>query len=328
MAMFEGAVAATYVGTLAELCQRWNVQAAELLEGSGLRPELLTEPGLCVDWQTMGYLYKRARRLTGEPALSLHLAVQLTPTTHGYLGFALLTSATLRDAFELMVKYIGSRSRGLCMSFRVEGDAAVVVVESTCGLPLSSFFLESSLVSICCALDDLCGSPVPSEVWMTSPEPVYVAGMRELLPCVLRYGMPTSACRFPASFLDVPLNLANSSSLELALAQCERELAAMAPGPLVSRVRAILQESLEQLPNVDRVAARCHLSTRSLKRKLAEQGATFSELLAEVRRDAATALLADPTLTLDDVAHRVGYTEASSFCRAFKGWTGRSPRAV
>ncbi len=80
------------------------------------------------------------------------------------------------------------------------------------------------------------------------------------------------------------------------------------------------------MPDLETVARRCCMSARSLKRKLAEQGLGFSELVAEMRRNEATLLLAEGRLSIEQIAERLGYRDPANFTRAFKAWTGRTPR--
>lgn len=329
MAHEEPTLAVTYLGPLLELCERRNVGAAALLAGTGLSLQDVNDTQRRVPWSFVYKIYQHAVQLTGEPALSFLLGQRLRVTTHGFLGYALMTSATVSDAAELMAKYVAARSDGLRLNCRVEHETAWVSIESTCGLRLSRFFLESTLVSMSYSLMDLCGFPAATEIWVEHEEPDYYAALADRLPCRIRYGMPANQCRCPASVMGMHPILANPAALELAVAQCERELARQVSSPLVKRVRDILHEHIEDMPDAAEVARRCHLSTRSLKRKLAEQGASYSELLVEVRREVALALLrGKESLTVDEVARRVGYTEASSFCRAFKSWTGKSPGQI
>jgi AraC-like DNA-binding protein len=70
------------------------------------------------------------------------------------------------------------------------------------------------------------------------------------------------------------------------------------------------------------------VDARTLRRQLLAEGTSFRELADEVHEMLATELLTMGALTVEEVAHRLGYAEASSFSRAYKRWTGNSPGAV
>jgi len=78
---------------------------------------------------------------------------------------------------------------------------------------------------------------------------------------------------------------------------------------------------------LDQVAERMHVSVRTLKRRLAEHDTSYSALLDEARRDRATHLLRAGELGVDEIGARLGYSDPANFARAFRRWTGISPRA-
>ena len=81
------------------------------------------------------------------------------------------------------------------------------------------------------------------------------------------------------------------------------------------------------MPSLEAVSATLALTPQTLRRRLRDEGHGFQEIKDELRRDAAIALLAQPELTLLDIAMRVGFSDASTFHRAFKAWTGLAPGA-
>lgn len=108
--------------------------------------------------------------------------------------------------------------------------------------------------------------------------------------------------------------------------QCEAELARLGYAEsIVERVRNLLICGDGGYPSVDDVARELHVSARTLKRKLAEYGATYSTLLDEIRLRDALRLLEGTRLPVDEIAARVGYTDRANFTRAFKRWTGVAP---
>jgi AraC-like DNA-binding protein len=92
-------------------------------------------------------------------------------------------------------------------------------------------------------------------------------------------------------------------------------------------VRAVLASADDGYPDLDAVALRLSMSSRTLKRRLGEQGFGFRKLLDEVRLRDSVRLLRDTSLSVEQVALRVGYTAPGNFIRAFRGWTGTTPSA-
>jgi AraC-like DNA-binding protein len=138
---------------------------------------------------------------------------------------------------------------------------------------------------------------------------------------------------FDAAILDLPVVTSDPAAMELARVQLDRELAVQAEaateaGTLLGAVRrAIVGRSGDDLRALDEVARKLHVSTRTLKRRLAEQGSSFSAIVDEVRRQRALLLLEDRRLAVEEVAARLGYSDAANFTRAFRRWTGKTPVA-
>jgi AraC-like DNA-binding protein len=93
-----------------------------------------------------------------------------------------------------------------------------------------------------------------------------------------------------------------------------------------ARVRARLLERPDVKPTMAMVASDLHLEERTLRRHLGAEGTSFSELLDEVHETLATQLLALPSMTVEEVARRLGYADGPTFSHAFRRWTGASPR--
>lgn len=328
VALHQPAIPITYARLLVELCARWHVAPEELVAGTALARSPAPPSDTRLSPLEFNAIVDQALRLTGEPALGYHFGLHLKLSAHGFLGYAVMTSATLGEAVQLVEKYFTTRSGALRLSFFVEDETAVVQVDSTVDIaPPFAFPFESLLVGLCHAGAYITGLPaMDAEIRINFKEPAYYARCASLLPCPIRYGQPHHQLRFPAALLASPLVMADATASELAREQCERELAALSTQPLVSRVRALLGEDLANMPDLDSVASRCCMSSRSLKRKLAEHGVSFSELVAAIRREEAQLLLAEGRLSVEQIAARLGYRDPANFTRAFKAWTGETPR--
>ncbi|MFO1274337.1 MAG: AraC family transcriptional regulator ligand-binding domain-containing protein [Rubrivivax sp.] len=143
----------------------------------------------------------------------------------------------------------------------------------------------------------------------------------------IRWGQPHIGFSFDARWLALPV-VQNAQSL--------REFLAAAPANLIvkyrdgastsERIRRLLQRHLGgEMPSLEALAAQLGSTPQTLRRRLRAEGRGFQALKDDLRRDAAIELLARPELTLIEVGHRLGFSEASTFHRAFKHWTGVAP---
>jgi AraC-like DNA-binding protein len=107
----------------------------------------------------------------------------------------------------------------------------------------------------------------------------------------------------------------------------DAQLAGDARGAWIEEVRRAMADALSHGdPNVRAIGRRLGLSPRTLQRRLGESQASFQGLLAEVRRDLAEQYLRRPDLSIGEVGFLLGYADLSSFHRAFRRWSGNTPR--
>jgi AraC-like DNA-binding protein len=131
---------------------------------------------------------------------------------------------------------------------------------------------------------------------------------------------------FAAELLDNPLPRANPQLVSACEQQCQALLARHQwHQGLAGRVRQLLLQSPGQIADMERVAGHLHLSSRTLRRRLIEEGTSFRTLQDEVRQALAEELLAAGGLSLEEIAERLGYGELSNFIHAFKRWKGTTP---
>lgn len=317
-----------YMRELVELAARWDVPAEVLLDGLPVTLRELGAPATRVPLPVCEAIASRALALTNEPALPLYLGLQMRVSSHGFLGFAAMTASTVREAIELAARYASTRTTAIGIALYVEGDRASLVIEERADLGQMREPLVLGLVAGLWQLGQaLTGKPLDGSAECAFPEPPLGAIRSSPLASRIAFDCPANRLVFSAAVLDTPLVSADPVAMELARTQCERELAAIADGSFVGRVRAAIAAQVERAPAVPAIARALHVSTRTLKRRLAEQGTTFSAILDDVRRQRALLLIADRGLSVGEVAARVGYRELPSFTRAFRKWTGMTPVA-
>lgn len=318
---------------LAEVSARFGVAPEVLFRGSGLDAKALAEPAAKLAVSDMIALVERARDLTGEPGLGFHVGLQMRIASHGYLGLAAMTASTVRDALAIAIRFAPTRTNALSLRLDTEGDEArLVLVEHVDLGPARDpfvFALLSGIWTIGNALTGLelanHGPSGAASADVTFPEPPYFARFRAIAPPV-RFEEETTCLRFARAILDRPLVTGDPAASRLTLEQCEKELEALAPRAS-SRVRALLPSPDGGFRSLDEVARAMHVSARTLKRRLADEGTSFSALLERARRARAEELLRSPRRTLDEIASELGYGDVASFSRAFRRWTGSAPGA-
>ncbi len=324
------AVPIVYASLILTLASQRGADRESLLDGLNIPETMWATPDARLSLLKAGQLLYRGLKL--DPALGYEIGLNSNLTTHGFIGYGMLSNPTARQAIEFGAKFLQLRLPNLSLRLLTEQDQAVVEVSETISLGfVRQGMFDLFLVGIARIAEQMRLSAVDVrdniEMWFDYPEPPYYADYRERLPRA-RFGMRANQLRFPARYLDLSLHAADPVTTQLVTQQCERELALLGySGDLAGRVRAVLSGGQAGYPDLAAVAGQLHMSTRTLKRKLQHCGLSFQKLLDDSRKRDSMRLLEDPALSVEQIAVRVGYSDPANFTRAFRKWTGASPSA-
>jgi AraC-like DNA-binding protein len=325
------AVPVGYAQLILDVAATHDVAGDELLAAAEVPDELLGDPnGRLTAWQA-GSLLLHAMQMSGEPAIGYEIGLHSSLTSHGLMGYGLISVSTVREAIELGERFLPLRLPMVSMRLSVDGATGVIEVVETAPVgALRQCLIDLFLVGLsrmAPTLTDRKSRPEDMELWFDSAEPDYYTRFKDRLP-VMRFDMGANQARFPSSDLDLPLETANHITASMVEEQCRRELEQLGLGSdLVAQVRAALRDPGDGFPDLETVAERLHMSGRTFKRKLQEHGTGFRELVEAVRRAEAIRLLNTTGLSVAQIARRLGYADASSFTRAFHKWTSTTPGA-
>lgn len=323
-------ITAAYPRILLALLEERGLNGQSLLRDVGLDATTLASAEGRVSPRQYARLAAAALELSGDDDLGLQLALRTPPTAHGNLGVAMMSSASLGEAMQLALRFMPLLQNNLLVQLQIDGGWVTLSLAS--GVPLSApvhrFFSEAMLFGLYRSATWMLGRQSLSgcELHFDFPSPKPLpAG----LP-ICRYDQPACQIRFPVEWLALPLPMADQIARARAIEHCKVE-AALYGTPatdLCSRVRLELERSPQRPPSLTQVAARLHLSDRSLKRHLQMAGTSFRLLLTEVRRRQARRLIEQGELPLHRIAGQLGYQDPSNFTRAFKRWMGETPSAL
>jgi AraC-like DNA-binding protein len=324
----EPSIPAVHALHLLELAHRWNVTPDAVLAGTELRERDFRDPAKRLPIRELVTLVERARELTGEPGLGLYFGLRMQVVSHGFLGFAAMTAATLGDALEIAVRFIPTLTTAFSLELEKNGEkTALVLVERADLGAARDAVLLSLLVGIWRIGCSLTGRELKGRAELAVLEPAYFGRFRAVAPN-LTFGRPRNRLVFDASVLAQPVVSADPAALELAREQCERALSMLGfEGRIAGRVRAAMSNADGGFRGIDEVASSLKLSERTLKRRLKLESTTYSTILDEARLARAQTLLREERRTLEEIAEALGYSNVANLTRAFRRWTGTTPAA-
>ncbi|SFA93256.1 Helix-turn-helix domain-containing protein [Amycolatopsis marina] len=314
---------------MSEFAREREVPVAELLRGSGLREADLRDPELQVDArQELGVVRALVAALGDDNAIAAELGRRYHVTTFGIFGFACISSPTLRDAMVFALRYLDLSFTFSIPHVTVDGAQVTLTLHNE-RVPedVAGFLVLRDLAAIHTMMRDLLPAISLLGVELRGPRPAGVDLYLEVFGIEPSFESGVVTLTFDVAYLDRALPQANQHTVAMCMAQCAEMVARRrARTGIAHEVRERLLRTGPQT-GMDQLARELTMSPRTLRRRLTEAGTSYRTLVDEVRQTLAEELLATGALSVEEVAVRLGYAEASSFIYAFRRWKGMTPSA-
>jgi AraC-like DNA-binding protein len=316
------------VQLLVSLGAERGVLASDCLRGSAIAVDSLEDPFFEVEAsQELTVVRNLLHHLAHVPGIGLEAGRRYRLTGYGILGYALLSSGSLRSAIDFAVRYLDlTFAFNRYQTEKLAEGLRIVLDDRDVPEDCRQFLVERDAAATVALSRQLLLKPFPlHRATFRFERPSYAARFKEFFLGPVFFGGPVHEMVISNEWVDQPLPQADERTARLCEEQC-RELLDR------RRVRARMSERVRQhllrprgAAQMEGLAAELGMAPRTLHRHLAAEGTSFRQLLDEVRQALAEEMLAH-RMTVDEVAERLGYSEASSFAHAFKRWKGISPR--
>ncbi len=327
------AVPARNAKLLLERCLSAGFDAQDLLCHSGIDGAVLAVPGARISYQNIIKILINIKRLKIDSRIFMVSEERFSIASYGMLGYAMMSSDTLRQALHIALKYY--RTSGPVCNFSFDFSAGdkknEVLIQAddvfNLGDALLPLVIEDLFTGFPPLLKLLVGRTLaPIRVEFSYPEPAYVADYQLRFCCPLVFEAPTNRFVLNNRYLDLPLVQADSDAALMFEESCRTLLKEIeSDDSLANRIRKNLLSSPGNLISADEMAHNLNMGTRTLRRRLAVENSSYQQLLDEVRGRIAIDYLKTTNLSSQEIAELLGYTEATNFRRAFIRWTGCSP---
>lgn len=319
-----------FVHAILRAYERYRADPSRVLREAQITPALLEDPDARITARQMEALSEGAMKQLDDEALGW-FSRRLPWGSLGMLCRASLTSPDLGVALRRWFRHHLLLAGDLELRLEVSPDrvATVALVEHRALGDVRELCLLSYLRYVhgyaCWAVDSRISLRA---IGFPFPRPAHGAVYPLLFPGPVSFDAPRACMSFDASYLELPqrrddaaLRAMLKRALPLTVLQYRRDRL------VVQQVRTLLGEGLARIHDAGDLARRLHVSTRSLHRHLHEEGASLQSLKDDVRRERAIELLCRTERRVKQVALEVGFESEKSFARAFKEWTGHTPRA-
>ena len=309
--------------------ERLGVDTAALLAEAGIDLKAMMDNDRRVPWETVVRFWNLAVEKSGNPAIGLEVVEDLQPTVYRSLGIALLCSSTLRDFMERFERFYALLSTQ--EKARLEDFGAYATFTDNLEVPYTGAALGchcDAFAAFTVKFIRLVYKPdyAPLKVQMAwNPPPETLARHDEYFGCPIEYGSEHTVVHIAREDLDAVLTGANP---DIAREQDHMALVVLEKLKELDLPTKVCSRLIEYLPSGDcsreRVARSLAMSESAFQKKLREEGTSYQELLDRTRAELAHHYL-EQRMSADEVAFLLGFSDCSSFTRAFKRWKGVTP---
>lgn len=305
-----------------------DIDPAALLADAGIDPKGQWDPKVMIPATTYYDMLERIAEQTDVTDLPVRVGASMRCDEYGALGLAWKAAPNLGGSFSRVERYARLWTGVVEYELRPDPRGTLFILhrsgERRLGMRLSN---EATLASGVSLARQVC--PVyfaPLEVLVRHPAPRSVTFHEDWFGCPVRFDAGLDALLVSPEALARPNILGDDGISRYLISHLDAELSEIGQRSLVELAKdAIAQALSEGVPKMPDVARGLGLSARSFHRRLSEHGVSFQTMTEETRRELAEGLLREERHSLAEIAFLTGFSEQSSFTRAFKRWVGQTP---
>ena len=318
------------VRALAGVLERRGASREHFLSVARIDPRWIEEGTMRLSVGDYVRSIEAALEVSGDPAFGLHMGEQARSAMFDVVGPLSEHAETLRQSVESMTRYSRLLSEGgYEPELREGGDTAAICFPSLRGdWPAVRMTAEFAMTALLSTIGLFAGGGArPSEVRFAYAKPEHVAEYERIFGGAARFDCDVTEMVFPRAWLDKTQPYGSPEIFELLKAQADRTLDRLDRDvSLAEAIERILSKHGPRPLTMDDVARELDISARSLRRRMLTEGLSFSVLLTRNQMNVAKRKLERPKASVQEIAYEMGFASAAAFHRAFKRWTGTTPK--
>jgi AraC-like DNA-binding protein len=301
----------------------------KLLQAAGISRELIDVPDRRVETEKVAVIVESIWEHLQDESMGLSNSPIPRGSFH-MMGKVAIHEPKLGRSLQMGIQFYSLVTKAFTTELVVEGDVATLKFHmSAPELDSDHLFAEINLMAWHRFASWLISENVTlNDIFFDYAAPAHVSEYAYLYPGKHRFSKSFQGFSFHSNFLEREVSQ-SVSSLNSFIKRCPVEFF-MQPTTDFSVAFGLQKRLKSQLsdgfPVIEDAAKTLHMTKRTLMRKLKDEGTSYQQIKDLVRRDRAIYLLTQHSMPLGDIAEAVGFSDPAVFARAFKGWTGVSPR--
>jgi AraC-like DNA-binding protein len=314
------------------LMQSHGVAAEDVLADCGIDQSQLANSSYLIQQEQCHTVVSNIIRLSDDPCIGLKIGAETSLANLGIIGYAMASSATLRQMIEIWTRY-GQSPVGLPFSFPVEiedqrYDALWAVSTPPIGMSgeLLRFYTEECLAmgiqnfgpNLTGKSFDLERIELPYYPKSSTISRVY----ESFFSCPVQFGRSKTRVVVKSPALDVPVADVDDDFREMCIRQCGLLVQQFGRHGTVGTKLWSMLRTKGAIPDLEQAASSLGISSRTLRRHLKNENTTYQQVLDDFRCDLAKAYITSGMMSAKEVGYLLGFSKVDAFRRAFKAWTG------
>ncbi len=319
-------IALDTVRSLVNFLSHQGLERAELLNDVGLSESQLRESGQLIATRAYDNLFTMAQAKLDNPMLGFEFGQQIEPDRWGVLGYIAYTSATFAEALASQRKYQSLVGNLGTPTTEEQGDS--LLLRWIPSSPCSHHTVEEILTGWIALARKLAIHPTQVDaVYFSHTCQGDEAAYQDYFACELHFGHDFNGMLINRALLDIPLGKYDPNINRLLCSHAEQQITQLVEQLPIETITQFISNQLPLgVPDIADAASSLHMSVRTLQRKLADHELSFSGLVDSTRQDLAIRYLKDTATKIVYISQMLGFSEQSAFQRAFKRWTGSTPK--
>lgn len=333
--MAEPTVSAGYARSLADFAASKGAAEGRLFAQAGIAPDDLADADARLPLSRYVALMRHAKAETGDPALALHFGAELALSEISIVGLIGEASATMGDALAQINRYgrlvveVDGVGEGPRFAMR-PGPGGVWLVDQRANPNDFPELTESTFARTITGPRRFGLAQVAQAVHVTHPRPSHWQEYERIFGAPVTFDAAWNAYRVDPGLASFPLALQPRYVFGVLSEHADALLRSLESSKtLRGRIEGLLMPGLHTGDaHVDAIASKLAMSRQTLYRRLKAEGATFEQVLEGLRHKMALHYLQGKKVSVNETAYLVGFSDPAAFSRAFKRWTGKSPREM
>ncbi|MGB2180166.1 MAG: AraC family transcriptional regulator [Porticoccaceae bacterium] len=303
-----------------------NVDADEVLRRCGLDPAQLYKPNLRTHFSAQPLFWEAAVELSGDPCIGLHLGENMPVYKGQILEYLLLSSTTFGDGLKRVLNYQ-----------RLISDAMHGEVTESPTPYLTNYFsehryltphlAEAMVVSLIRFLQSVSDDKFkPTRICFTHTAKTNLEEYQRVFQCPVEFNTQQFKLYFDPDILNYRSPYAEPELLSMHVQSADQHMQQLEKRDLIVEVRSQVGALLESGDiTLERISAELCMSPRQLRHQLTVAGTSLQRIITQHRKSLSRRLLSQTDESIAEIVYLTGFSEPSTFYRAFKRWEGMTP---